>query len=296
MELVAQDTRTEDESVPQKRRRKPIPFGTITAYLLLTLGAVVMIAPFLWMILTSFKTLEDSYRMNFIPEQFTLQAYFDAWSGERIQSMFGRWYLNSLLVTGIAVLSHAIFCTMAGYAFAKYRFRWKGVLFALVLATIMVPGEMLILPWYQRIVDLGWQNTYQGLLFPIMIGGFGIFLMRQFAEGVPDDLIDAARVDGMSEPGILVNVVVPLVKPAIAALSIFTFLGVWNEFLWPIIVTNKIDMWTLAMGIGSYEADAMVEYNLQMAAATIASLPLITIFLFFQSRIIEGIALTGIKG
>jgi multiple sugar transport system permease protein len=275
---------------------KLINWGTVISYAFLTLGAVVMLTPFLWMILTSFKTLEDSYRMTIFPDQFTIQAYLDAWSGERIQSMFGRWYLNSLFVTMIAVVSQAFFCSLAGFAFSKYRFHGKSLLFILIVSTIMVPGEMLMLPWYQRIVDWGWQNTFQGLLFPYMITGFGVFLMRQFVDGIPDDLIDAARVDGMSELGIFFNIVVPLVKPAIATLAIFAFLGVWNDFLWPIIVTNKIDMWTLAMGIGSYEADAIVEYNLQLAAATTASLPLIIIFLFFQGRIIEGIAITGIKG
>lgn len=291
---VAYKKGTRSES--SKPLRKPFPWDIALAYVLLTLGAVVMLTPFLWMILTSFKTLEESYRMTFIPEQLTLQAYRDAWAGERIQSMFGRWYLNSLLVTGIAVVGQAFFCTMAGYAFSKYHFRGRTILFILVLSTIMVPGEMLVLPWYQQMVDWNWQNSYQGLLYPHIISGFGIFLLQQFIDGVPNDLIDAARVDGMSEFGIFFNIIVPLVKPAIATLCIFTFLGVWNDFFWPVIVTSKIDMWTLALGIGSYEADAMVEYNLQMAAATTASIPLIIIFLFFQSRIIEGITLTGIKG
>lgn len=270
--------------------------GTVLAYITLVMGSVVMLAPFSWMIFTSFKTKEESYRLTFLPETWTLIAYKEAWTGERIQSMFDRWYFNSLLITGIAVLSAIFFCTLAGYAFSKYRFPGRSILFILVLSTMMVPTEMLILPWYQTIVDFNWPNSYWGLLFPLMMSGFGIFLMRQFVDGVPNDLIDAARVDGMSEFGIFLRIVTPMIKPAIAALGILTFLGSWNDFLWPIIVTTDIEMWTLAMGIGSYEAELTREMNLQMAAATIASIPVLIIFLFFQRQIIEGIALSGLKG
>jgi multiple sugar transport system permease protein len=210
--------------------------------------------------------------------------------------MFGRWYLNSILITLIAVASACFFGALAGYAFSKFRFPGREVLFLLVLSTIMVPSEMLILPWFQTIVDLGWSNSYWGLLFPIMLSGFGIFLMRQFINGVPNDLIDAARVDGMSEFRIFLEIILPSIKAAIAALAILTFLGVWNDFLWPIIVTTDIEMWTLAMGIGSYQAELATEINLQMAAATIASVPIIIVFIFFQRQFIEGITLTGIKG
>jgi len=270
--------------------------GNLLAYLSLTLGSIIMLMPFFWMIATSFKSTTDSYKMTIIPEVWTVEAYQEVFFGDRIQSMFGRWYINSFVVTGIAVLSAAFFCSLAGYAFSKFRFPGRTILFILVISTMMIPIEMLIIPWFQMMVNWGWVNSFQGLLFPFMMSGFGIFLMKQFIDGVPDDLIDAARVDGMSEFGIFIKIVIPLVKPAIAALAILTFLGTWNAYLWPIIVTNQMEMWTVAMGIGSLYAEVATEANLQMAAATIASIPILIIFILFQRQIIEGISLTGIKG
>jgi multiple sugar transport system permease protein len=231
-----------------------------------------------------------------LPENPSLSAYTEAWSGERIQAKFPRWYLNSLVVTGISVVSALFFCSLGGYAFSRFRFPGHGLLFLLVLSTMMIPTEMLVLPWFQIMVDLKWVDSYQGLLWPLLVHGFGIFLMKQFMDGIPQDLLDAARVDGMSEFGIFTNIVLPLVKPALAALGIFTFLGTWNDFLWPVIVTTNIDMWTVAMGIGSYTAELARDWNLQMAAASIASIPIIIIFIFFQRQIIEGISLTGLHG
>jgi multiple sugar transport system permease protein len=265
-------------------------------YLLLTLGAVAMVVPFVWMVSTSLKPYEESYTSDFFPSRVSFDAYVDAWASDRIQSMFPRWYVNSAIVCAIAVASSAFFNSLAGYAFSRYRFPGYGVMFILVLSTMMIPTEMLILPWYQFMVDLHWANTYQGLLWPMMMGGFGIFLMKQFIDGVPMDLMDAATVDGVSEFGIFLRIVFPLVKPALAALCILNFLGAWNDFLWPLIVTSRREMWTVSLGIGSFGGELAREYNLQMAAATIASIPIIIVFLLFQRQIIEGIALTGLRG
>ncbi len=270
--------------------------GNTLTYVVLILGSAAMLLPFVWMIATSLKPAEEAYKANLFPENPSLEAYVEAWSGERIQSKFPRWYVNSLIVTGVTVLSAVFFCSLGGYAFSRYRFPGWGILFILVLSTLMIPTEMLILPWFQLMVDLGWVNSFQGLMWPHLIHGFGIFLMKQFIDGVPEDLLDAARVDGMSEFGIFTRVVLPLVRPALAALGILTFLGVWNDFLWPVIVTTQIDMWTVAMGIGSYTAELAQDWNLQMAAATIASIPVLIIFIIFQRQIIEGIALTGLRG
>ena len=264
---------------------------TIVVYLLLTVGALAMLMPFAWMVLTSLKPFDEAYTSAFFPSRISFESYRDAWASSRVQSMFPRWYLNSAIVTSVSVISAAFFCSLAGYAFSRYRFPGRSVLFILVLSTMMIPVEMLILPWYQFMVNIKWANTYLGLLWPLMMGGFGIFLMTQFMDGVPADLMDAGRVDGVSEFGIFVRIVVPLVKPAIAALCIMTFLGAWNDFLWPLIVINDRAMWT-----GSFGGELAREWNLQMAAATIASIPIITFFLFFQRQIIEGISLTGLKG
>ena len=269
--------------------------GQAAVYGLLTIGALAMVLPFAWMVSTSLKPYEEAYTSAFFPSRVSFDAYVDAWASNRIQSMFPRWYLNSAIVSAIAVASSAFFCSLAGYAFSRYRFPGYGVMFTLVLSTMMIPTEMLVLPWYQFMVDLRWANTYQGLLWPMMMGGFGIFLMKQFIDGVPTDLMDAATVDGVSEFGIFLRIVLPLVRPALAALCILNFLGAWNDFLWPLIVISRRQMWTVSLGIGSFGGELTTEYNLQMAAATIASIPVITIFLFFQRQIIEGIALTGLK-
>ena len=285
-------TRELDSRRASTRRKAGAPL----AYLALTLGAVVMLMPYAWMLATSFKSGSEAFSANFFPRQPTLSAYVEAWSGERIQSAFPRWYLNSLVVTAISVASALFFCSLGGYAFSRYRFPGRTLRFVLVISTIMIPTEMLVLPWFQLMVDYKWVNTYQGLLWPHMVHGFGIFMMKQFIDGVPDELLDAGRVDGMSEFGIFWKIVLPLVRPALAALAILTFLEVWNDFLWPVIVTTDIQMWTVSMGIGSYTAQLATDWNLQMAAATVASVPIILIFIFFQRQIIEGIALTGLRG
>ncbi len=268
----------------------------LLVYIVLTVGALGMLLPFAWMLMTSFKTASDSYSRSFLPNPFTVEAYRDAWSGERVQSEFPRWYLNTAFITVVSVGSALFFCSLGGYAFSRYKFPGRNVLLILTISTIMVPTEMLILPWFQIMVDLKWVNTFQGLLWPHLVHGFGIFMMKQFIDGVPEELLDAARVDGMSEFGIFWRIVLPLVRPALAALAILTFLEVWNDFLWPVIVTTDLHMWTVAMGIGSYTAEPISDWNLQMAAATIASIPIILVFLFFQRHIIEGIALTGMRG
>jgi multiple sugar transport system permease protein len=261
-------------------------------YLLLLAGGVMMITPFIWMILTSFKPSTEVYLGKFFPLEPTVNNYLTVVT----KVPFGRWYLNSLIVASLATLSVAFFDSLIGFVLAKYEFRGKNLIFVFILSTLMVPTEMLVIPWFMLSTSLQWVDTYWGLMFPGVMTAFGAFLMKQFMEGVPSDLLDAARIDGVSEFGLFWRIALPLVKPALAALCIFTFLGNWNAFLWPVIITEKMDMRTVPVGLSFFSGEAGSAWELIMAGASMATVPVLIVFLFFQRQIIKGIALTGLKG
>ena len=269
--------------------KKKTPIGSI---ILLTIGGVMMVFPFLWMFSTSLKSGVDIYNISLIPKKAT----FDAYKYVLENTKFLSWFKNSLLIAGITTISVLFFDTLVGYTFAKLEFKGKKFLFFLILSTLMVPTEMLIIPWYMMVNKFNWINTYWSLLFPGLTSAFGIFLMKQFFEGIPNDLLEAARIDGLSEFGIFWRAAVPLVKPAISALAIFTFLGNWNAFLWPVIAVDSPEIYTLPVGLALFSGEAYNQWNLVMAGATIATIPVLIVFLIFQKKIIEGIHLTGLKG
>lgn len=273
------------------RTRARVPWLTALAYVLLILGGIVMVTPFIWMISTSLKPAAEIFKPNFFPANPTLDNY----SQVLTRTLFPRWYLNSLIVATISTVSVAFFDTLAGYVFAKFEFPFKNVIFVLILSTLMVPTEMLVIPWYTLATQWGWADSYWGLAFPGIITATGVFLMRQFMQGVPNELLDAARIDGLSEFGLFWRIAVPLVKPAIAALCIFNFLGNWNAFLWPLIVTSRRDMMTLPVGLSFFSGEAGSDWHLIMTGATLATVPLLIVFFLFQRQIIRGIALTGLK-
>ncbi|MEN1987670.1 carbohydrate ABC transporter permease [Paenibacillus hubeiensis] len=268
-------------------------FGAVISYVLLTLGLGLMVFPFLWMISTSFKTLDDIYSLSLIPPEFTWAHYAAMFR----ETAFPRWMLNSLYVAVIATASVCVFDTITGYILAKFSFPGRQVIFVLILSTLMVPTEMLIIPWYLVSSGLNGMDTYWGILFPGLITGFGIFLMKQFMESLPTELLDAARIDGMGEWGIMLRIAVPLVRPALATLSILTFLGSWNSFIWPLIITQSEEMFTIPVGMAFFSSEAKDSSNWVqiMTGATLSVLPLIVLFLFFQKQIIRGIATTGLK-
>ncbi|WP_243028787.1 carbohydrate ABC transporter permease [Thermus albus] len=262
------------------------------ALLLLLLGSSLMVLPFLWMVLTSFKPFPELFELRFFPREPT-------WENYRVvlwETGFLRWFGNSLLVASLTTLSVLFFDSLAGYTLARLRFPGKNLIFVLILSTLMVPTEMLVIPWYVMSAEKGWINTYWGLLFPGLITAFGVFLMRQFFESLPQDLFDAGRMDGLSEFGVFWRIGLPLVRPALAALGIFTFLGNWNAFLWPLIVVQTPEMRTLPVGIALFSGEAGTAWNLIMAASSLAVLPVLLVFFFFQRQIIEGVVLTGVKG
>ena len=260
------------------------------SYIILTLFGASMVLPFVWMILGTFKTSEEIFTTAFLPKGLFLGNYIEVLN----TSGFGDWYVNSFIVAIISTLSVVFFDTLAGYTFAKFEFPLKRLFFIIILSTLMIPTEMLIIPWYVMAVKNGWVDTYWGIAFPGVITAGGVFLMRQFMKGVPDELIDAARIDGLNEFQIYMRVAIPLSMPAVGALAIFNFLGNWNAFLWPLIATSNRAMMTLPVGMLFFSNEASSAWELIMTGATLSVLPLITVFLFFQRYIIQGITLTGL--
>lgn len=260
-------------------------------YLCLTFGGLIIIFPFLWMLATSLKTGVDVFNMSLIPKVVTFHNYHQVFQSTN----FLLWFKNSLVVAGVTAISVLFFDTLVGYTFAKLEFKGKNFLFFLILSTLMIPTEMLVIPWYLMSSHCGWTNTYWSLLFPGLTSAFGIFLMKQFFEGVPKDLLEASRIDGLSEFGIFLRVGTPLVKPALSALGIFTFLGNWNAFLWPVIVIDRPEIYTLPVGLALFSGELYNQWDLIMTGASIATIPVLIVFFIFQKQIIEGIHMTGIK-
>jgi multiple sugar transport system permease protein len=295
MTVVRQDTLKTNKHSTLFARGDVALYRTIS-YIILSLLGVTMIVPLLWMMSTSLKPYEEIVLPNFLPKHATLGNYQYVLT----ETALPRWYLNSLIVAVMSTVSVAFFDSLAGYVFAKYEFPGKRIVFLAFLSSLMVPTEMLIIPWFimaaHPIVGSSWIDTYWGIAFPGMISATGIFLMRQFMQGVPDELLDAARIDGVSEFGLFWRIAVPLSLPAIGALCIFNFLGNWNAFIWPLIVTSRRDMMTLPVGVQLFSTEAGSNWQYIMTGASLALVPLLIIVIIFQRYIVEGIALTGLKG
>ena len=277
-------------NAPAPARPRP-KMANVMAYILLSIGAIGMLVPFFWMIATSMKTASEILKPQFFPANPTLENYQTVLT----RTLFPTWYVNSLLAAAASTISVAFFDSLAGYVFAKFNFPLKRVFFLLILASLMVPTEMLVIPWFIMATGARLQDTLLGIIFPGLITATGVFMMRQSFYGVPDELLDAARIDGMNEFGIFTRIAWPLVKPAVAAISIFNFLGNWNAFLWPLIVTSKRITMTLPVGLSFFSGEAGSDWHLIMTGATLSTVPLLIVFLFMQKQIIQGVALTGMK-
>jgi len=268
--------------------------GTITLYLVLSLGAIVMLTPLLQMITTSFKTSGEALRVppTLLPEHASLDAYRTVLT----QAPFGLWFRNSVLVA-VSVTALILFTSsLAGYIFAKFKFPGRDLLFTLLLGTLMVPFPVILIPIYLIVNNLHLLNTLFALIVPSTVSAFGIFLMRQFIAAIPDDLIDAARLDGASEFGIYWRLIRPQLGPAMGALGIFTFLASWNDYLWPLIAINDQDKMTLPLALSFFNTAHSTRYDLVMAASVLVILPIIVVFLFFQRHFINAMVLSGVKG
>lgn len=245
---------------------------SIPLYAVLLLGSVAMLLPFAWMLSASFKSLNEVLQIppTWIPRHISGRNYAEVFQQ---QPFFGRYIVNSVIVAAIVVASVLITSTLAGYAFAKFDFPGKRLLFVFVLSTMMIPFQIRMVPLFVMTSSLGLSDSYLGLVLPGLVDAFGIFLMRQFMISRPTDLIDAARIDGASEPGIFARIVLPLTVPALAALAIFTMIGNWEAFIWPLLITNSEAMRTLPIGLALFAGRYLQRLDLQMAASTIAILP-----------------------
>jgi multiple sugar transport system permease protein len=277
-------------------------------HVLLIAGAITMILPFLWMLSTSLKPESEIFRFppNWFPNLWKWANYSEAMNA----APFGRYFVNTAIYAAAITLSNLLLCSMAAYAFARLRFRGRNILFILTLGTMMVPGQVTMVPvfillkrWplmggngWLGIGGHGLLNSYTGLILPGAVGAFGIFLLRQFFMTLPRDLEDAARIDGCSEIGIYWRIILPLSAPALATLGIFTFTAAWNEFLWPLLIMSKDSMKTLQIGLQVFQTQYTTRWDLLMAGTVVVTLPVLVIFLLGQRYFTRGIALSGMKG
>jgi multiple sugar transport system permease protein len=266
--------------------------GAILIWTLLFIGGLIMVSPLLFMFSTSLKTAGQVYDLRLIPAEPTLQNYITVLSDGR----FMRWFLNSTIVACTVTLSNVFFDSLVGYTLAKFEFRGRYLIFLAILSTLMIPTEMLVIPWYLMSAQLGWLDSYWGIMFPGMMTAFGTFLMKQFFETVPNDFLEAARIDGLNEFQIWWKVAMPLVTPALSALAIFTFLGNWTAFFWPLIVTTSRELYTLPVGLSSFAVEQSIQWEMIMTGAALATLPTLLVFLVLQRYIVRGVMLAGLKG
>jgi multiple sugar transport system permease protein len=263
-------------------------------YVILVIAVLAVAAPFIWMILGSFKSTTELRQTppTWWPADPSLDNYTQLFS----RLSFGTYFLNSTVVAAVVTAGNLLFCSMVGYALAMLEFRGKRAVFVTVLATLMVPGVVTFVPLFVLVANAGLVNTLPGLILPFLVAPFGVFLMRQFILGLPRDLLDAGRVDGAGELRIFWQVILPLCGPALATLGILTFLGSWNNFLWPLVVAQSESTYTLPVALALYaKGQNATNYGLLLAGATVVVVPVLMVFLAFQRRFIEGIATTGIK-
>lgn len=267
---------------------------SVLLYVAVTIGAIVMIMPFAWMLLASVKDLGQIYQVppNWIPDPFVFQNYVNAWTAVP----FDTGYINSAIVTVTVVVANLLTCSMAAYAFARIEFPFRHTLFILFLATLMVPEQVTIIPLYIIIESLGLADTLLSLIIPYaLFNAFGVFLLRQFIKSLPVDLEEAAIVDGANRWTIYWRIILPLIRPALAAFGIFTFLFQWNNFFRPLIFLNSIDNYTVPLAINFFRGQYATDFALLMAGSAISIVPVLVVYVIGQRQIIEGIATTGLK-
>ena len=274
--------------------RPKIKKGNILVYLVLILGSVLMIFPFIWMISTSFKTVPET---TLIPTTLLPASFSNTAAYEQVTKSlpFFNLYFNTIMMIVIRVICAVVFSSMAAYAFAKVNFPLKNLFFMIVLSQLMFPAQVFILPQYEMISALGKTDSLFALVFPALVSAFGTFFLRQTYMGIPDDLLEAARIDGCGHFRRFISIAFPLTKTAMAALAVFTALFAYGDLMWPLIVNTKLDKLTLSSGLSTLRGQFSVNYPNLMAGSVLAMIPMIIIYIIFQRQFIEGIALTGTK-
>ncbi|GIK37166.1 MAG: sugar ABC transporter permease [Chloroflexota bacterium] len=277
----------------RRRRRVRWLAGWAIFYAILLGGAFALTIPLAWTVLASFKTRPEIFAVPFrwLPASPQWSNYTEALTA----APFAGYFLNSAFIAIATTLSNLFFASLAGYGFARYNFWGRNFFFLAILSTLMVPFQVIMVPLYILVRDLGWLNTYQGMIVPGAITAFGVFLMRQFIQTIPNELLDAARLDGASEFGIYWRIVLPLARPALSALAIFTFLESWNALLWPLIVITDSDLRPLQLGLAEFTTQNATDYPLLLAASVTALLPIVILFLVLRREFVRGIVTTGLK-
>jgi multiple sugar transport system permease protein len=281
-------------AAPAPRRRRRMTTGRALTYTVLVVGVAVWLLPFVWMVLGSVKTQRE-----------ILTKPPTIWPADPTFENFGRWFTdlgigqfftNSLVVAVVTVLGNLLFCSMVGYALAKMDFPGKRALFAVVMVMLMVPGVVTFVPLFVQVTKLGLLNTYPALILPFLTQPLGVFLMRQFMLGIPEPLMEAARIDGAGELRVFARVVMPLCGPPLATLGVLTFLGSWNNFLWPLVAAQSQDMYTLPVALSLYSTGQQAtDYGLLLAGAVLIITPILLLFVALQRYFIQGVATTGLK-
>ena len=280
------------------KTKRQIDIGRVFIYLTLTLGAVIAIIPFLWMISGSLMNLTEATGRAIFPSTPQWGNYAEAWT----DANFNEYFINSVIIAVITVSGQIVFCTLAGYAFARIRFPAKAFLFTLLLSTLMIPEAVTWIPnfitvtWLGRVGPIPWINNWPALTIPFMASAFSIFLLRQFFFQVPEELWDSAQIDGSGHVRFLFQIAMPLAKPALLTVGLFTFIGSWNALAWPILVTSTPEWRPISYGLSSFLDEAGAQVHLQMAGSVITILPILIMYLLIQKQFVEGIATTGLKG
>ncbi|MDI3298752.1 MAG: carbohydrate ABC transporter permease [Bacillota bacterium] len=267
------------------------PGGKLFFYTVLVAYAVLTLLPFLWSLSLSLQTAQDAANVHLLPPHATLQNYAYIFRN----APFARWFLNSLLVAGSVTLLSLFFNSLGGYALARLRFPGREAVFLFVLATMMIPGIITLVPDYLLLSRLRWIDSYWALTVPFAATSFGTFWMRQYFLSLPHELEEAARIDGLSRLGIFWRIALPLARPALATQALLTFMGQWNSFMWPFVMTNSEDMFTLTVGLQSFHTQYYVFWNDVMAASMLATLPIVVLYVALQRYFVRGIATTGLK-
>lgn len=287
------------------RPRKPFPWGSIFTYTVLTIGLVISFAPFVWMISASFMTQAEVSFGEVLPKEPQVDNYQQAWE----RANFRQFIWNSTRITGITIMGLLLFCIPAAYAFARMRFFGRNVIFTLLLTTLMIPDAVTLVPNFLTVVWLGrfseaifgeggaWFNNWPSLTIPFMATAFTIFLLRQFFAQIPDELWDAAQIDGAGHLRFMVQIVLPLSRAPVMTVIVFAFIGSWNSLIWPLLVTQSDDWRPVAVGLTKFaNSDAPGDFHLQMAASVIMVIPILVLYFFTQKQFTEGIASSGLKG
>jgi multiple sugar transport system permease protein len=270
----------------------------ILAYALLIGYAALMFVPFAWSVSTSFKPQSEVFQLNWIPQNPSLDGYITVWT--RLDPGLPRLFLNSFIIAGAVTVGNVVLGSLAGYAFARLRFPGRDLLFILVLATLMIPDQLRLVPVYNILINLGLVGrgveAYIGIILILVISGTSIFLMRQYFLSIPRDLEEAARIDGAGYVQTFWRVILPLAGPAIAAVAILQFQGTWNGFFWPVILLRDNDQWTLPLALSQFRFLYQTQWAPLMALVVMATLPIVALYVFFQRYFVEGIAASGVKG